>query len=91
MLNIYPLILGAIKLLGEPITEHGFDVGDNDKNVVDKHRAKLMVSVKGPKDKAYMFFWAERPDEQAEWLIKRMELALKSAPDRLLLIKKDCD
>lgn len=75
-------------MLGEPITEHGFDVTKKD-NIVTKDKARLMVSVKGPKDKAYCFFWAVKPDEQ--WLIKRMELALKSTPDKLLLIKKECD
>lgn len=78
-------------MLGEPITEHGFDVGDNDTNHVDRQKARLRVSVKGPNDKAYMFFWAEKPeDAQSQWLITRMELALKSAPDKLLLIKKEC-
>lgn len=77
-------------MLGEPITEHGFDVGDNEKNYVDKERAKLMVSVNGPKDKGYLFFWAEKPGVQEQWLITRMELALKNAPNKLLLIKKEC-
>lgn len=85
------IIPGAVRMLGEPITEHGFDVGDNEKNFVERQKARLQVSVKGPKDKAYMFFWAEKPDEQGQWLIRRMELALKSAPDKLLLIKKECD
>lgn len=66
-------------------------MGDNEKNYVDKKRAQLQISVKGPKDKGYLFFWAERPDEQEQWLIKRMELAVKSAPNKLYLIKKDCD
>lgn len=78
-------------MLGEPITEHGFDVGDSEKNHVDKSKARLQVSVKGPTDKGYLFFWAEKPDEQGAWLIKRMELALKRSPDKLLLIKKECD
>lgn len=82
---------GAVKMLGAPITEHGFDVGDNEKNHVDRMKARLQVSVKGPTDKGYMFFWAEKPEESAPWLIKRMELALKRTPDKLLLIKKDCD
>lgn len=78
-------------MLGEPITEHGFDVGDNEKNYVDKQKARLQVSVKGPKDKGYVFFWAEKPNVDEKWLIKRMELALKSTPDKLLLIKKECE
>lgn len=76
-------------MLGEPITEHGFDVGDNEKNYVTKQEARLQVSVKGPNDKGYLFFWAEKPDEQSAWLIQRMELALKSTPGKLLLIKKE--
>lgn len=76
-------------MLGEPIVEHGFDVTDSENNSCDQTSAHFQVSVKGPKDKGYMFFWAERPGEQEKWLISRMELALKNSPDKRLVIKKE--
>lgn len=46
----YPII-GAVRLLGEPIKETGFDVNDIEKNHWDENRAAFEVTVSGPKDK----------------------------------------
>lgn len=41
----------------------------------------------GPKDKGTMYFWAER-DESEEWNVNRLELELKSIPDKRLIVLK---
>lgn len=51
---------GAVHLLGEPIREKGFDLGDTRRNFCDGSRAQFEVKVRGTKDKGTMYFWAER-------------------------------
>lgn len=46
-----PPFQGARLLLGEPMKEHGFDLGDSKLNYCDKTQARFKVSVQGPKDK----------------------------------------
>lgn len=64
-----------------------FDLSDGQKNFCDGQTARFEVNVKGPKDRGVMCFWADRTDETG-WLVKRVELELKSQPDRRLLVKK---
>ncbi|XP_054738737.1 uncharacterized protein LOC129244871 [Anastrepha obliqua] len=77
---------GASSLLGEPIREIGFDLGDT-KNFADGKNAQFEVRVKGAKDKGKMFFWATRTPEEG-WLLDRLELELQSQPEKRFLIKK---
>lgn len=79
--------LGSIHHLGEPIKEHGFDLTDSEHNFCYGNKAQFEVSVKGPKDKGKMFFWAERA-ESKEWIVTRLELELKSIPDKRLIVQK---
>lgn len=87
--------LGAVQLLGEPIKENGFDLGDSRRNYCTSTAAQFEVKVSGPKDKGTMFFWANRqpvaeePSVDAGWTINRLELEVKSMPDRRLVVKKE--
>ncbi|XP_055837881.1 uncharacterized protein LOC129906231 [Episyrphus balteatus] len=78
---------GAVSLLGEPIKEIGFDLADEKKNSCDGNKAHFEVSVKGPKDKGTIFFWATRTDELG-WVLDKLDLEVKSQPDKRFLIKK---
>ncbi|XP_011196645.1 uncharacterized protein LOC105221388 [Zeugodacus cucurbitae] len=77
---------GASSLLGEPIKELGFDLSDSN-NFSDGQNAHFMINVKGFKDKGKMYFWATRTTESG-WFIDRLELELRSQPDKRFLIKK---
>ncbi|XP_011209839.1 uncharacterized protein LOC105230633 [Bactrocera dorsalis] len=77
---------GASSLLGEPIKELGFDLSDSS-NFSDGQVAQFMVHVKGVKDKGKMYFWANRTPDSG-WFIDRLELELRSQPDKRFLIKK---
>ncbi|XP_017495079.1 PREDICTED: uncharacterized protein LOC108383209 [Rhagoletis zephyria] len=77
---------GAVSLLGEPIKEHGFDLSDS-KNFADGQQAQFEVHVKGANDKGKMFFWATRTPEEG-WFLDRLELEVRSQPDKRFLIKK---
>lgn len=79
--------LGSIHLLGEPIKEIGFDLGDEYRNFSDGKNARFEVSVKGPKEKGTLFFWAMKDDNT--WNVHRMELQLKNDPTKRLFIKND--
>lgn len=73
--------------MGEPIKETGFDLADPQHNFCDGTRAQFEVSVKGPKDKGKMYFWAERA-ESKEWFVNRLEVELNSIPDKRLIVQK---
>lgn len=75
-------------MLGEPIKEIGFDLGDEHRNYSDGKNARFEVSVKGPKQKGTVFFWAAL-DEEKKWNVHRMELQLKDDPTKRLFIKND--
>ncbi|XP_075165111.1 uncharacterized protein LOC142237623 [Haematobia irritans] len=75
---------GAVSLLGEPIKDMGFDIGDA-KNACDGQNANFEVSVKGSKERGKIFFWASRNEN--DWLIDHLELELKSQPDKRFIIK----
>lgn len=79
---------GARQLLGEPIRELGVDLQDKD-NQVDGYKAHFKVTVKGPKERGTMLFWAQRPDVKQSWDVQRIELELKSDPNKRLLVKKE--
>ncbi|KAI8128836.1 hypothetical protein FF38_11403 [Lucilia cuprina] len=76
---------GAISLLGEPIKDMGFDIGDP-QNSCDGQNAHFEVSVKGSKERGKIFFSATRNEENG-WLIDSLQLELKSQPDKRYLIK----
>ncbi|EDW01311.1 uncharacterized protein LOC6560096 [Drosophila grimshawi] len=80
---------GAIGLLGEPIKESGFDMS-NVNNTCDANQAQLEISVRGPKDKGTVFFWATNKLESG-WLIDRLELETKQHPNKRFLLKKPND
>ncbi|KAL5275670.1 hypothetical protein ACFFRR_001484 [Megaselia abdita] len=77
---------GAVKLLGSPIKDTAFDLGDESKNSCDGQTAKFEVSVKGPIDRGTMFFWSSRKEEG--WNLDRMELEVRSQKDKRFIIKK---
>ncbi|XP_034109697.1 uncharacterized protein LOC117571590 [Drosophila albomicans] len=77
---------GAVGLLGEPIKDKGFDIS-NVNNTVDGNKAQLEVTVRGPKDKGTIFFWATNNAEKG-WLIDRLELETKQHPNKRFLLKK---
>ncbi|KAH8372055.1 hypothetical protein KR093_009817 [Drosophila rubida] len=77
---------GAVALLGEPIKDNGFDLS-NVNNTVDAEKAQLEVTVRGPKDKGTVFFWATNNMDKG-WLIDRLELEAKKHPNKRFLIKK---
>ncbi|CAO1341163.1 unnamed protein product [Diamesa tonsa] len=75
---------GAIQVLGEPIKDAGFDIGQP--NYADSEKAHFEVKVKGSKERGALFFWSERIEDK--WNITRAELELKNDPDKRLVIKK---
>ncbi|ALC40500.1 CG31913 [Drosophila busckii] len=77
---------GAVKLLGEPIKDSGFDMS-NVNNTCDEHRAQLEVNVRGSKDKGTVYFWATNQPDKG-WLIERLELEAKQHPNKRFLLKK---
>ncbi|KAH8416245.1 hypothetical protein KR222_011829, partial [Zaprionus bogoriensis] len=77
---------GAVELLGEPIKESGFDIS-NVNNKSDAKHAQFEVSVRGPKDKGTLFFWAVNHLEKG-WLIERLELEAKHHPKKRFLLCK---
>lgn len=81
------MCLGSVKYLGEPIKEIGFDLADSQHNYCDGVKAQFEVSVKGPKDKGKMYFWAERDDSKV-WTVNRLEIELNSIPDKRLIVQK---
>lgn len=83
----YQKCLGSVQYLGEPIKEIGFDLGDTERNYCDGKWAQFEVSVKGPKDKGTVYFWAQRADDQ-QWIVNRLELELNSMPDKRLIVQK---
>lgn len=78
--------LGAKSLLGEPIKETSFELGNP--NYVDVDKAYFEVNVKGPKDKGILYFYARKVSEEAHWDVFKVELELKSDSSRRLVIKK---
>lgn len=86
-------------MLGEPIKEKGFDLGDPMRNFCTDRLAQFEVKVVGPKDKGTMFFWAERPGEKCaeatvddrNWHVSRLELEVNSIPDRRLVVKRPAE
>ncbi|XP_020713398.1 uncharacterized protein LOC101456876 [Ceratitis capitata] len=78
---------GASRLLGEPIKELGFDLSDS-KNFSDGQNAQFEVHVKGSNDRGKMYFWATRAPETG-WLVDRLELEVRSQPEKRFLIKKN--
>lgn len=51
IISIKKTILGAVHLLGEPIKENGFDLGDSQRNFCTDKQAKFEIKIKGPNDK----------------------------------------
>lgn len=80
------IVIGAVSLLGEPIKEANFDLGDEKKCFCDGKVAQFEVKVKGPKNRGSMYFWAHRTDETG-WLVHRIELELKNQPEKRLMVK----
>lgn len=81
------IFVGAVKLLGSPIKDTSFDLGDESRNFCNGDNAQFEVCVKGPKDRGTMFFWSTRKGES--WELDRMELEVKSQKDKRFLIKKE--
>lgn len=79
---------GAKHLLGEPIKDKGVNIGDSE-NYVDGFKAYFKVKIFGPKDSGVMYFWADRAEVKEPWILKRIELELKSQPDKRLVVKKE--
>lgn len=76
-----------MSLLGEPIKNMGFDVGDPQNNC-DGQNAHFEVAVKGSKERGKMIFSATRNEEKG-WLVNSLALELKSQPDRRYIVKAD--
>uniref|UniRef100_A0A1B0CKL3 Uncharacterized protein n=1 Tax=Lutzomyia longipalpis TaxID=7200 RepID=A0A1B0CKL3_LUTLO len=56
-LNLLKQHKGAETVLGNPISESGFDLSDKT-NKCNSNEAHFEVSVRGPKDRGTYFFWA---------------------------------
>uniref|UniRef100_A0A182PDS0 Cytochrome c oxidase assembly factor 1 homolog n=1 Tax=Anopheles epiroticus TaxID=199890 RepID=A0A182PDS0_9DIPT len=76
---------GAVQLLGEPIKDLSFDLGEETKKFGDGKVDSFAVPVRGTKTRGKYYFWAEM--EEDRWVIRRAELELNNEPDRRLLIK----
>lgn len=76
---------GSKYLLGEPIRETGFDIGDP--NYANNLSAHFEVKVRGSQNSGTMYFWADRPTDNDKWQISRLELELKNDDKRLLVVK----
>ncbi|XP_058054286.1 uncharacterized protein LOC131205972 [Anopheles bellator] len=77
---------GAVQLLGEPIKDLSFDIGEESKKFGGGKVESFTVPVRGPKTKGKYYFWAELGSDE-RWVIKRAELELQNEPNRRLLIK----
>lgn len=75
-------------MLGEPIKDSGFDMS-NANNICNADRAQFEISVRGPKDKGTVFFWAT--NREKGWFIDRLELEANQHPNKRFLIKKQND
>ncbi|XP_049296647.1 uncharacterized protein LOC125770734 [Anopheles funestus] len=78
---------GAVQLLGEPIKDLSFDLGEETKKFGGGKIDSFAVPVRGQKTRGKYYFWAEMEDDR--WVIRRAELELANEPDRRLLIKAD--
>uniref|UniRef100_A0A182Q2J2 Cytochrome c oxidase assembly factor 1 homolog n=1 Tax=Anopheles farauti TaxID=69004 RepID=A0A182Q2J2_9DIPT len=76
---------GAVQLLGEPIKDLSFDVGEESKKFGGGKIDSFSVPVRGRNTRGKYYFWAELQDDR--WCIRRAELELDNEPDRRLLIK----
>lgn len=61
-------------------------MADSQHNFCDGAKAQFEVSIKGPKDKGKMYFWAERADSK-EWIVNRLEVELYKIPDKRLIVE----
>nr|XP_019528665.2 uncharacterized protein LOC109400633 [Aedes albopictus] len=77
---------GAIQLLGEPIKEMGFDIGEETKKYGEGKIEDFTLPVKGSQQRGKLHFWAERKDDK--WNVTRAELELDSDASRRLVIRK---
>jgi len=75
----------AVDMLGEPIKEGSVDLRDN-YNFTNETIARLKVPVKGKHNRGQLFLWASRPAQCEPWDVDRLELGLKTEPDRHLLL-----
>ncbi|XP_055374574.1 uncharacterized protein LOC129607552 [Condylostylus longicornis] len=76
---------GAIKLLGEPIRESGFELAGTKNWFKGGKIEQFEISVKGSKDKGTIFFDSDKTDEG--WILKKLELEVKAHPDKRFLVK----
>lgn len=75
---------GAVHLLGEPIREKGFDLGDTRRNYCDSNRAQFEVKVRGTKDKGTMYFWAEREAADVGVDASKVDAGAEAGPKSLV-------
>ncbi|XP_035907820.1 uncharacterized protein LOC118510301 [Anopheles stephensi] len=78
---------GAVQLLGQPIKDLSFDIGEESKKFGGGKIDSFAVPVRGQKSRGKYYFWAEMEGER--WVIRRAELELENEPDRRLLIKAE--
>ncbi|XP_053675598.1 uncharacterized protein LOC128725854 [Anopheles nili] len=78
---------GAVQLLGEPIKDLSFDVGEESPKFGGGKIDSFAVPVRGTLTRGKYYFWAEMQDDR--WIIKRAELELQNEPDRRLVIKSE--
>lgn len=86
MCNVICLV-GAKKILGEPIKEVGLDIGEP--NYANHEKAHFEVKVSGSKDRGSIFFWADKQKDDEKWNVSRIELQLKGDDEKRLVIKKE--
>lgn len=78
---------GAVYLLGEPIKDNMFNVGDTKRNYTKDLLLHYEIPIKGSKQRGTLHYWGERMNKDEEYNLTRMELELKGEPNRRLLIK----
>lgn len=78
---------GAVKILGEPIRDCLIDIGNTEKNYTYDSSAHYEIPIKGSKENGVLYFWAKKSNVEDKWSVTRIELELKSDPNKRLLIK----
>ncbi|ENN78257.1 uncharacterized protein LOC109536437 [Dendroctonus ponderosae] len=79
----------AVQLLGKPIRDGYINVGRSSENLIEGNKGHFTVPLKGQKQKGTMYLYTTKEDNDVEWTLSRIELAVANLPDKKLIVKND--
>lgn len=79
----------AVQLLGSPIRDGYINVGNSGENSIEGNRAHFTVPLKGQKQKGTLYLYTTKEDNDTEWTLSRIELAIANLPNKKLIVKSD--